>query len=649
MNRDVVESVATFLGISVEELLERHDSYLQHQLERWHRLSPDSAAKLADYYNDNLYIYELISAPRFGLVRLVEPFLQPESAILDYGSGIGTHGLHFLRGGHRVTFVDLPSPHFNYVRWQCARSNLAATFVETAAAGSLPADSLDAILCFDVLEHVLDWRETIERFARLLKADGKLFLIVSFLKFEEEAIHISSRTGLTEEAFRECMKRNGLVEIFHRDRPVPLSHPLEPLRVFARTASENAARASKSFKDGETHLRAGEMAEAERCFTEAIAWNPQDFSAHRALAEISLRQGKLVQAAAETSKVLELLPEDIGALELSADLCMATGDRPGAARHYADAIASWREHAAHSKQKLDSLLKEGFPFELACDHFDDWRKLQSLLSYLIETENFTQAEGLARRLTATHRQESYAGYLIWKEYARLLRQTDRSADAIGVLEQLISHHPDRLWLHFDIALCHASQRRFADALSELGKEECLSPFRATILFEKGLVYRRQGDLSKARDLFGEVAELAPENGSAFLERARIALQLGDPAAALPDLTEAARLMPENGQVLLERGRTALRLGDHASALSDLRLATALLPDNAQAHFELGQLELWSKSYWKAIESFDAAYRLDPERMWPNFSRNMKMILTARGWISRLREYRPSAPPERGKR
>jgi len=601
MNHEVVQDVAAFLGIPAEELLERHDNYLQYQLTRWRRLAPDSASALAEYYKDNLYLYELISTPSFGVVRLVAPFLRQGSTILDYGSGIGTHGLHFLRRGHPVTFVDLPSPHFDYIRWHCSRAGLAACFVEKSAADSLPEDSFDAIFCFDVLEHVFEWREALRHFSRLLKADGKLFLIVSFREFEDNAIHISSHTGLTEDTFQACMKQYGLVEIFHRDRPVPTTHPLEPFRVFARAPSESALRASKLFEDGDAALRNNSLANAERCFAELTEWNPQDFSAHRGLARIFLSQGKLDEATAATDKVLELLPGDIGALELKADLRKASGDRIGAARGYVEAIGSWGEHAAQSKKNLASLLKEGLSFEFASDHIDDWRKLQSLLGYLIEFRNFGPAEGLARRLTAAHAQDSYAGYLVWKEYAWLLRETGRSAEAIGVLEQLISRHPDRLWLHFDMALCHASQGKFSEAMSELDKEERCSPFRATILFEKGLVCRRQGDLARARDLFGEVVNLAPDNGPAFRERASVALQLGD----------------------------------RALARSDLQQVIALQPDNAQAHFELGQLELLSRHYWKAIENFDAAYRLDPERMWPKFSRNMKMILTARGLTLRL--------------
>jgi tetratricopeptide (TPR) repeat protein len=636
MNRDVVESVAAFLGISVEELLQRHDNYLQHQLARWQRLSPDGTAALADFYNDNLYLYELISTPSFGVVRLVAPFLRPGSAILDYGSGIGTHGFHFLRQGHDVTFVDLPSPHFDFVRWQAHRSGLAAEFVEAAVAGSLPEKTFDAVFCFDVLEHVLEWREAVRDLARLLKPDGKFFVIVSFREFEAHAIHISSRTGLAEASFRECMTQNGLVEIFHRDRPVPLTHPLESFRVFARAASAQAAHMVRRFADGEHCLRAGAMAEAERCFADVLAWNPEDFSAHRALARIFMEQEKLTEAGAEADKVLELLPEDAGALEIKADICMKSGDGEAAARRYAEVIANQSEHAEHSKQALASLLEAGLSFERACGHIVDWRMLQSLLGYLVGIRRFAEAEPLAARLTAMHPRGSYAGYLVWKEYARLLRETGRIEEAVEILQQLLPLHRDRLWLHYDLCLCHAAAGNIAAALAELDEEERRSPFRAAILFERGMLCRKAGDLRSAMAAFKETAALSPENGAAHWELGRTALQMDDPVGALRALSEAARQMPDNAEVLLERGRTARQLGERALALSDLRRVAELDASNAQIHFELAELEWVSRHYWKAVASFDAAYRLAPERVWPRLSPKMKLAIAARGLASRLR-------------
>jgi tetratricopeptide (TPR) repeat protein len=602
MNRDVVESVAAFLGISCEELLERHDDYLQHQLARWHRLSPEGAAALADFYNDNLYLYELISTPSIGVVRLVEPFLRPGSAILDYGSGIGTHGFHFLRQGHRVTFADLPSPHFEYVRWQAARLDLAAEFVEAADAGALPGQTFDAVFCFDVLEHVVEWRETIRNLARLLKPDGKLFVIVSFREFEAHAIHIAARTGLTEESFGECMARSGLLEIFRRDRPAPLSHPLEPFRVFARAASASVSRISRLYEKGEAHLREGSMADAERCFAECLAWNPQDFAAHRELARSFLGQGRLAEAAAEVAQALALAPDDVGALELGADLQMKAGDAPGAARRYARAIATQIELADHSKRMLQSLLACGQSFEDVCGQFEDWRSLQTLLAYSIEVRRFGEAESLAARLTASHGPETYAGYLIWKEYARLLRETGRIAEAVEVLRRLLPLHRERLWLHYDLCLCHAAAGNIAAALAELDEEERRSPFRAGILFEKARLRLRQGDRSRAMDLLSQVLALQPEHSGA----------------------------------VLARGRLARELGDRALALADLRRATGLLPEDVEARFERAELEWAARHYGKALECFDAAYRLAPERVWPRLSPKMKLAVAARRLACRLR-------------
>lgn len=642
MNPDVVNSVAGFLGISEEELLERHDDYLRHQLARWHQMAPADAKDLAAYYDDNLYLYELISTPSAGLVRLVAPFLPAKASILDFGSGIGTHGIHFVERGHRVTFVDLPSPHFDYLRWRLQKVGADARLVERSAAAELEARSFDAILCFDVLEHVVDWRETTELLARLLKPGGKLFFVVSFREFEEHAIHIASQTGLDERSFDALLAGLGLHEVFRRDHPVPLTHPLEPFRVFAGTAGDIPTGASKLFRQGTEAFAHGAFDTAERCFAELVKWNPEDFAAHRELARVSLARGRAEEAEARVAKALDLLADDVMAIELSADIAAQAGNALEAARRYAKAVMGWPDRADHSRRNLASLVDDEASFRAVLDIAKGWRDRQALASFLIGCRLFGRAEAVLAPALAEHRQDTYAGYLLWKEHARLLRDTGRAGEAADVLRRLCQIHPERLWLHFDLALCHSALGDHRTALDELDREEVLSPFRSAVQFEKGLLWRQIGDIERAAEAFGTAARLMPEFGAAFLEHARTLAELGRFDEARDAGCAAVTLLPDDENALLLLARARRASGDLENARIDLGKCVRMRPQRADAWFELAEIEVLTGRRISALRSFNAAYKIAPDDVWPRLGFGTKLVLAILGLPARFMARRSPA-------
>lgn len=635
MHSDTVNAVAEFLRLSPEELLERHDNFQQHQLARWQALAPLDSKGLAEYYDDNLYLYELISTPSFGLVRLVHPLLEPGARVLDYGSGIGTHGMHFLRRGHKVTFVDLPSPHFNFVRWYASREGLDADFAEYDKVADQANGSFDAILCFDVLEHVVDWREALALFARLLAPHGKLFLVVSFREFEDHAIHIASRTGLTEDSFRDCLAANGLHEVFSRQRPVPLTHPLEPFRVFARQPDPEARDMASRFQAGDDALHANELALAEQCFLAVLDWNPKDFAAWRQLARVHLEQGRLDDAKITVERALELLADDFSAWELSGEIHLRRGDEGRAASCYLRAVTCWPGGAPGAEVCLAEMLKDDGMFAGVWRDAVSWRDRQIILSILIGHQVFDRAEEVATRLLPDHPPDTYSGYLVHKEYARLQRESGRLDSAIATLRQLIACHPRRPWLHFDLSLCLSARGDYLGALRELDLEESLSPSRATVLFETGMVRSRQGELAMAEQLFAEAATLMPDLPDALAQQGRMLVMLGEFARARQPLEAAAEQRADDANVLLDLARTLHRLGELDAARDTGRRSVALQPKGSEAWYELGTIDMDSGHRVRGLSALNRAYRLDPDAMWPRFSFPVKLVLAILGLPGRF--------------
>lgn len=101
-----------------------------------------------------------------------------DKKILDFGCGVGSHGIFCTELGAQVDFLDVKGPLYDYAQWRISQRKLKIgklLYPESA----LPAVYYDAIICLDVLEHVADPVASLLRLASALKPNGYLSLEVS--------------------------------------------------------------------------------------------------------------------------------------------------------------------------------------------------------------------------------------------------------------------------------------------------------------------------------------------------------------------------------------------------------------------------------------------------------------------------------------
>jgi len=94
--------------------------------------------------------------------------------VLDFGCGTGPLSLLCAQNGAKaVTGVDLSRRSIERARRsQQAFSNVDFILEESATRISLPDDSIDVIVCFDVMEHVMDYEPIIVEWKRVLAPGG---------------------------------------------------------------------------------------------------------------------------------------------------------------------------------------------------------------------------------------------------------------------------------------------------------------------------------------------------------------------------------------------------------------------------------------------------------------------------------------------
>jgi len=101
--------------------------------------------------------------------------------VLDFGCGEG--GLSFLAadfGARSVIGVDLNEQLVHSALVRLAQGNGASSIKFVVGSDSksigLPDTSMDVILCFDVLEHIMDYREIFREWCRVLRPQGQVFI-----------------------------------------------------------------------------------------------------------------------------------------------------------------------------------------------------------------------------------------------------------------------------------------------------------------------------------------------------------------------------------------------------------------------------------------------------------------------------------------
>ena len=100
--------------------------------------------------------------------------------VLEYGSGVSTHGIACAARGCEVHAFDISSTMIKYSKSRYVKRGLSASF--HLAEDTLPKDYFDMIVCADVVEHVPDPLLLLNTLTDCLKTGGKIHFHVSKMK-----------------------------------------------------------------------------------------------------------------------------------------------------------------------------------------------------------------------------------------------------------------------------------------------------------------------------------------------------------------------------------------------------------------------------------------------------------------------------------
>ena len=127
---------------------------------------------------------------RETVLRVLGTKTQNELKIADIGCGAGTLSRLWSDLGYNVSGIDINKPLIDLAKSRAKENNQVIDY-SIGSATNLPWESgaMDVCLVPELLEHVKEWRECLDEFARILSSGGVLYLsTTNKLRSEERRV-----------------------------------------------------------------------------------------------------------------------------------------------------------------------------------------------------------------------------------------------------------------------------------------------------------------------------------------------------------------------------------------------------------------------------------------------------------------------------
>jgi 2-polyprenyl-3-methyl-5-hydroxy-6-metoxy-1,4-benzoquinol methylase len=228
-----------YLGQPIEQIRQEYWRHRQHedaQAQRRVAHATQEAEVLAYYQQTPHYLYELsyweasaakqswfrvaaLTCRKFGLRR-----------VLDFGGGVGGLSLYLRARGIECDHLDVPGKTFEYAGWRFASQALPVRRLEATRRKAWPSGAYDAVIAWDVLEHLFDLDAAMDQIAGLLREGGRLISKSSFADAQSQSQHCHIHLA-QHEPYGDVPTFNKLCARHHLDfvgqlKPNPLSRLL---------------------------------------------------------------------------------------------------------------------------------------------------------------------------------------------------------------------------------------------------------------------------------------------------------------------------------------------------------------------------------------------------------------------------------------
>ena len=194
---------------------------------------------------------------------------------------------------------------------------------------------------------------------------------------------------------------------------------------------------------------------------------------------------------------------------------------------------------------------------------------------------------------------------------RAYLQTNRTAEALRLADQLSTEKKDDVQLHFSLGVLLASEKQFKAAQLELEKAEALQPGTFEILFNLGQASLRGGNNRNAELVLSQALKLKPESPDTLYLLAQVYTKESRPLDALDLLVRANKLAPDNPDILYSMAQISISQGFYEDATPLIEKALQIAPGRPDLIELLGESYFKSDKTDKAISAFKQLIAIQP--------------------------------------
>ncbi len=332
--------------------------------------------------------------------------------------------------------------------------------------------------------------------------------------------------------------------------------------------------------------RAGALQEALATYREIIRRDgmaPKGLAARDRIAAIEISQGHEAQAEKLIADVLARSPRDDDALVMRANFALEHNNPT-------DAIVDLR--AVLHDQPKSMILQRSLA-----------------RAYLAKGEPALAEEALRSAMDIVADDAA-----VRIDLAQVLVQTDRSQQAVALLEETVQRAPGDSQVRQALIRAYIANRDLAAARTAAEALETLRPADSAGHYLAGLIAHDEGRTDDSETNLERALELEPGSLEILTSLTRFALERGHGAAAVARLQRALALDPQNVPVMRLLGSTYIETRDLPHATEILTRAVALAPRSWVAYRDLGQARLVAGDAAGAVEDYRTALKLAPTQL-----------------------------------
>ena len=128
-------------------------------------------------------------------------------SILDFGAGICNDSINAAKNNLVATAADIPGKTFDFGKWRIKKYKVNIKTIDILNETPL-IENYDAITCFEVLQHVVHPKKTLEHIREHQKSNGLLFVTARFKNKYSLAL---KRNEYLENEFEDYIKKCNLL------------------------------------------------------------------------------------------------------------------------------------------------------------------------------------------------------------------------------------------------------------------------------------------------------------------------------------------------------------------------------------------------------------------------------------------------------